>query len=281
MRKCLFFVLFIMIVLESASLGIIGNAKAIGMGESMTAVQDNLNSIFYNPAAVEYNSGQNVSAGYYLSQPSDIYIAGYTIKLSDNGLLGIGTNQIGNPTTIEPNTTISYARKINDQVNIGLSMTGYANSNYSGKLGFYYNPFNYLAAGLIFNGLVKGYPSANVEPQNLIPSGFILGASLINTLPYVERFNIEMGQSIINENESILTSNAGLDLKILDYLHIRKGWSYKSLNSNTVHNYFPSNYFQPQNIGPWVESIGIGVRIGDFMLEYASIAENSCLSVSY
>jgi len=281
MKKYLFIVLFLMIILESSSLGIVGGARAIGMGESMTAVQDNSNSIFYNPAAVEYNSSQDVLAGYYKNKSSDMYIAGYTVKLSDNDLLGIGINQIANPATIEPNTTVSYARKINDQVNIGLSMTGYANSNYGGNLGIFYNPFNYLSAGLIFNGLIKGYPTANVEPQNLIPSGFILGASLINMIPYIERFNIEMGQSIINENASILTCNAGLDVKILNYLYIRKGWSYKDIAYNGLRNYFPSNYVLLPNYGPWVESIGVGIPIGDFMLEYASAAENNCLSVSY
>ncbi len=113
-------------------------ARASALGGSFTSTTNDVNSIFYNPAALSTLNNSQASVGFfkYLLDINSGY-ASYTQKYKDLGYFGVGVRymnfgsfdkydeQTNNLGTFSPNDiaiSLGYANSYNDKLNYGANI---------------------------------------------------------------------------------------------------------------------------------------------------------------
>jgi hypothetical protein len=272
-------ILAIMSVLASCSYAAVdmeryGSAKAAGLGGNMVSAIANPDSMFYNPAAVEF-SQQHHFMGSYGKYTGDItrYIYGYTYKISESSLIGLGGNSSVMTGTDESSTKVlivSYAQKMNDSFIIGLSAGNtqflskrYSENGFGLDLGAYYVPLDYISLGLAFRNILKMRYRSVLGTAEVAPTGAFIGTAIAVENPLIQKMYLAVGRPDINVDNNVV--NVGMEMKLFD-VDIWKGWSYDR-----------------RRYLPWVESIGIGLPlfIQNLRLEYADSDNNYNYSLVY
>ena len=256
-----------------------GSARAIGEGCAYTAVTDNINSIFYNPAAAEFNSDQNYLIGYKQGiSGATGYALGFTKKLTESDLIGFGMDNTDSSGASNGLMALSYARKLNDQFTLGLSAkrlylssSSFSGDSLSGNLGLTFHMNKNVDVGLIYNNLVKTNFKTGVNSEEVVLGSIGLGISLLQDGPLVERVDFSFSYSQ-DEHYTGLGFDAGLVIRIFNF-RIWKGYSY--LREEVDPESYYDNYLHSSRTGPWEEAIGIGIPISnDLIVEWSNRTDN-------
>lgn len=250
-----------------------GSARAIGLAEAVTSVVDNTNSLFYNPSAVEFISNQNILIGAKIDSNMNGYLFSYTLKISENDLIGLGMNHTLSRGTTESSSglnIISYAHRVGDQFIIGFSgerkyvgSDGFSGYGYSGNMGFYYSPLKYISLGLAIRNIIKTNIKTGTNSEEAIPTGISMGFSMLQDNPILERICVDIAKHDVSDEE--LYFSGSLDMKLFFNIYLWKGWSYN-----------------PERAAVWEETFGAGIPIMDNLrIEYSNDEDSNYISLSY
>lgn len=261
-----------------------GSARALGLAGAMQAMRDNNDSMFYNPAAVNYGEGQAYSIGMLGGDWNPGHMLSYSMGITDEDVIGVGMDQCSSILSTETRSIVyvlSFAHRINAQLSVGLAamgkstdFSGYMGNGYSANLGLYYDVLPYLKLGMTVINAVKTDFKTGTNSSEAMPTGVALGLVVpISDNPILRNLCVDIIMHDFSASEHGGTSdnmqmNIALDMRVFD-LKVWKGWSY-------------SKYDKSRDRGPWVEPFGIGYSIFKGLdVEYANYGENNIYSIKY
>jgi S-layer homology domain len=257
----------------------VGTAKTTGLGGAFTAVDDDINSIFFNPAGFANSDGiimsgrdmNNFSLGLSYPAWSGNVGLGISYKSFDNfdltgftatygkSMAFIGYGYAWGPVDFGLNVKTLLSQRLSIKGSADLtSATGF-----DGDLGLIWHALPYLSVGAVihnaFGGLYTIGSSSETFPRT-ITAGLALDLLGGNAYFTYDPFTMKAyadASSITFDNGSKSSSNVGLEIGWQGWLYVRLGSSYLN-NISTV------------DAQTAIPSFGIGIRSGDTSFDLAS-----------
>ena len=253
------YVLFIWIIFNSVSFGVEtqdpirngGGARPLGLGKAVTAVLDDINSPFYNPAGlVGLKSAQFMGMYYTKVYGNYHYFVSAGATRMDWGVVGLGfvSSGIGQipVTTTGLDTTyaeytdnlifLSYANSLRDydpdlqNIFVGTNLkffskgtTGglnYSTTGYNFDLGLKYIPYWWLAFGACKQNIFAGEMIWNSGLRETYPSPLFLGVAFKNEAA-METYSFDAEFPSAPAEPSLF--HIGMEHPFEEYFHLRAG----------------------------------------------------------
>jgi hypothetical protein len=252
-----------------------GSARAVGEGGAFTGVVDNINSVFYNPAAVEFDSDQNYLLGYKQNiYNASGYALSFTKKLTENDLVGFGLDNTDSSGISSGLMALSYARKLSEQFTLGvsakrlyLSTSSFSGDSLSGNIGVVYHINKNISLGFVCDNLIKTNFKTGVNSEEVVLMAIAFGVSYLNDGPLLERIEVHLRYSR-DKHYTSLGLGMGLSIRLFG-LEIWKGYSY--LGENVIPASYYYRYHHSLRADSWKEAIGVGFPVLDnFTVEYTN-----------
>lgn len=284
------YVLFIWIIFNSVSFGVEtqdpirngGGARPLGLGRAVTAVIDDINSPFYNPAGlVGLKSAQFMGMYYTKVYGNYHYFVSAGATRMDWGVVGLGfvSSGIGQipVTTTGLDTTYaeysdnlifaSYANSLRDydpdlqNIFVGANLkffskgtTGglnYSTTGYNLDLGLKYIPYWWLAFGACKQNIFAGEMIWNSGLRETYPSPLFLGVAFKNEAA-METYSFDAEFPSAPLEPSLF--HIGMEHPFEDYFHLRAGMDqvYDSGNEKVL----------------WNPAIGVGFILKGITIDY-------------
>ncbi len=237
-------------------------ARALGMGGAFTAVADNADAPFWNPAGLaQINNNEITAMQTKLSTDADHYYVSYVTPLLGGGLgiswIQVGMNSItqtGNSTSEYNEVTnlgifsyfsnaylLAYGRNITDNLSFGItakyltsdmpglvSIEGASAYGYSITPGLLYKPTRELSIGLKIDELIN-YQKWGTDAEEIVPSISRLGISYATRVPLLGNPLLLSGDiSQINKAGYVPEGSAGAEAKF-GQIAFRIGYSEQSM----------------------------------------------------
>lgn len=263
-----------------------GSARAAGEGGAFIGVIDNSNSVFYNPAAVEFESDQNYLLGYKQGvDNTNGYSFSFSKKIFAADVIAIGIDNIDSSGILNEIVALGYGRRLNEEFTVGISAKKfrYNSSSFSGDvlsadLGLIFHSTENLSVGFVYKNFVKTNFRTSAGSEESLPSGIALGFSYIYEESIFDRLDMTLKYEQL-KNYSCLGFDMGLSLKLFSFV-IWKGYSYLNVEVSSPKDY-PMIWGNDR--GPWKEALGIGWPVSeDYMIEYSNFGDGlNVLSFRY
>jgi hypothetical protein len=257
-------------------------ARALGMGGAFTAVADNCDAPYWNPAGLSQTKDyQLTTMQTKLSTDADHYYVSYVMPLLYGGL-GISWVQVGMGSITQTSGTtdafndvetlgifsyysnaylLSYGQKITEDLSFGItakyltsdmpglvSIEGGSAYGYSITPGILYKPMPELSIGLKIDELINSQ-KWGTDTEEIVPSKYRLGISYLMPL-YDIQLLLSGDMSQINKEGYVAEAGLGAELKA-NMFSLRLGYAETAMTA------------------------GIGFRQGYVGIDYAYVAQTA------
>jgi hypothetical protein len=238
-------------------------ARPLGMGSAFTAIADNVDAPYWNPAGLSQIKNYEISAMQTkLSTDADHYYISYVMPFLSGGL-GLSWIQIGMGSITQTTSTtdafnevenlgifsyysnayiLAYGQNIMDNLSFGInakyltsdmpglvSIEGGSAYGYSVTPGLLYKPTKYLSIGFKIDEMVN-YQKWGTDTEETVPSKYRLGLAyntlILNSYPLI----LSADLSQINKAGYVAEANGGAELTI-GQIAFRLGTSDNSLTA--------------------------------------------------
>jgi len=219
-------------------------ARAYAMGNAFTALSDNSEGVFYNPAGLTNLERQHITLFHYPLYEGTLYNSiTYAMPILDFGSIGIGVIRIwtsgieaydendfktGEITFQEYKAAISYAKKINDDLSFGGSLDIFNFSldkvnafSFGGDFGVLYEPFSFLGFGLKVENLIK--PSITMQNQKEELPLILIGGCILKIK--AGAFDLKIPFDVAKSEDMDVKLMAGGEITLFDILSLRAGYN--------------------------------------------------------
>jgi hypothetical protein len=233
-------------------------ARALGMGSAFTAVADNADAPYWNPAGLSQIKNNEITAMQTkLSTDADHYYVSYVTPLFGGGL-GISWIQVGMSSITQTGSStgeynevtnlgifsyfsnaylLAYGRNISDNLSLGItakyltsdmpglvSIEGASAYGYSITPGLLYKPTRDLSIGLKIDELIN-YQKWGTDAEEIVPSKYRLGISYATRVPFIGNPLLLAGDvSQTNQSGYVPEGSAGAEVKF-GQIAFRAGYS--------------------------------------------------------
>jgi Uncharacterised protein family (UPF0164) len=237
-------------------------ARALGMGGAFTAVADNADAPFWNPAGLaQINKNEITAMQTKLSTDADHYYVSYVTPLLGGGF-GISWIQVGMSSITQTGSStgeynevtnlgifsyfsnaylLAYGRNITDNLSFGItakyltsdmpglvSVEGASAYGYSVTPGLLYKPTNNLSIGFKIDELIN-YQKWGTDTEEIVPSKYRLGIAFGTRVPLIGNPLLLSGDvSQINKAGYVPEGSAGAEAKF-GQIAFRIGYSEQSM----------------------------------------------------
>ncbi len=218
--------------------------RAYAMGNAYVALSDNSEGVFYNPAGLTNLERQHITLLHYPLYEGTLYNAvTYALPILDFGSPGLGFYRVYTPSIEvydeynfktgeisfqEYKATISYAKKVNDDLSFGVNINIF-NLNldrvnafsFGGDAGLLYEPFSFLNIGFVVHNLIK--PSFTLQDTKEELPMILTAGGLIKIYSGIFKLNIPFDAT--KSEETGFKFRAGAEIALFDLLSLRSGYN--------------------------------------------------------
>lgn len=218
--------------------------RAYAMGNAFAALSDDSTGVFYNPAGLTNLERQNITLLHYPLYEGTLYNSvTYALPILDFGSPGIGLYRIytaGIETYDENNfktgeinfqeykATISYAKRLNDDLSFGININVFNLSmdkinafSFGGDAGLLYEPFSFLNIGFVLHNLMK--PSFTLQDTKEELPLILTGGLLLKI--YAGAFKLNIPFDTVKSEETGFKLRTGAEITLFDILSLRAGYN--------------------------------------------------------
>ncbi|HEY5038885.1 MAG TPA: PorV/PorQ family protein [bacterium] len=245
-------------------------ARAVGMGDSFTAIADDLSAIHYNSAGLAQITDPQLSLMHNSYLDGGFYeTLGFVLPCHDAGTLGLGINYLnygsienrdstgtllGSYTPFDISARGAFGFRMDNNTYLGISsewmrqeIAGVVHTGISWDIGFLTKPFDRFSVGLNFQNL-----GVETGGYNL-PASLSIGAAYRLGLTKQDRDVLIFDGDGNLSFQGVSRLNGGVEYTFMKNYFLRGGYSY-ALTSDPVGNGL---------------SFGAGAQLGHFQLDYS------------
>ncbi len=218
--------------------------RAYAMGNAFAALSDDSEGVFYNPAGLTNLERQHITLLHYPLYEGTLYNSiTYALPILDFGSPGFALYRVytsgietydendfklGEINFQEYKSTISYAKRLNDDVSFGMNINIF-NLNldkinafsFGGDVGFLYEPFSFINLGFVVHNLIK--PSFTLQNSKEELPMTLTGGLLLKI--YSEAFKLNIPFDVVKSEETEFKFRVGTEIMLFDILSLRAGYN--------------------------------------------------------